>query len=85
MTPPDCIQDLSSIARRIAELSEWLGEHGENCSAQQTHLEEGSQARIYWHYGYMVALKDVLRFLTGERLPNQKSYKRDSSNSHPFA
>jgi hypothetical protein len=84
MTPPDCAKDLSPVENRIRDLSDWLRQNGGNFAADQKHLDEGTQERVYWHYGYMVALKDVLRFLMGEQAPNQKSYTQDSSTSHPL-
>jgi hypothetical protein len=83
MRTPDCVQDLSAVERRIKDTAEWLKKNGGNFSSEQKHLDEGSQERIYWHYGYLVALKDMMRFLTGEAPPSRKSYKPDSSNSFP--
>jgi hypothetical protein len=80
---PDCIQDLSDIERRIKDTADWLKKNGGNFSAEQRHLDEGSQERVYWHYGYLVALKDMMRFLTGETVPSRKSYKQDTTNSSP--
>ncbi|HLY97684.1 MAG TPA: hypothetical protein VKT33_01320 [Candidatus Angelobacter sp.] len=85
MNAPDCVQDISAIEKRIRELSEWLKNNAGNAPAEQRHLDEGSQERIYWHYGYMVALKDMLRFMTGEKSPSQISSTRDSSTSHGTA
>lgn len=58
------------IERRIRNMSDWLKEKGPDCVAEQAHLDEGSRERIYWHYGYLVALKDVLKMLerTGRSL-----------------
>lgn len=81
MRVPDCALDLSAIERRIRDLSEWLDKNGGNYRSDQRHLDEGSQERVYWHYGYLIALKDMMRFLTGDSLSNQKSHKRDSSSS----
>ena len=58
------------LERRIRNMSAWLKENGPDCTAEQAHLDEGSRERVYWHYGYMVALKDVLKLLerTGRSL-----------------
>lgn len=56
MNATDCVQDISAIEQRIRELSEWLKQNAGNVSAEQRHLDEGTQERIYWHYGYMVAM-----------------------------
>jgi hypothetical protein len=59
----------STEFRRIQDrervITEWLQKNAPECSQQQKHLDEGSQERVYWHYGYMVALRDVLHLLTG--------------------
>jgi hypothetical protein len=82
---PDCFRDLSDIEKRVADLREWLQKNAPASLSEQKHLEEGTQERIYWHYGYMVALRDVLRFLTESDTPNQKPYNVCKSNSHPSA
>jgi hypothetical protein len=82
---PDCIQDLSDIERRIRDTSEWLKNNGGDFSTEQRHLDEGSQERVYWHYGYLVALKDMMRFLTREEASSRKSYKQDTTNSSPLS
>ena len=38
---------------------------GEKATREQRHLREGSEERVYWHYGYASALKDVLTLLEG--------------------
>ena len=37
---------------RLAETSGIMNE--------QEHLDEGTKARLYWHYGYAMGLRDVL-------------------------
>jgi len=39
------------------------GKEGEKVSTEQRHLDEGSDERTYWHYGYASALKDVIAIL----------------------
>jgi hypothetical protein len=63
----DAVPDIARFAERAIEQFRWLKENGGACFDEQLHLNEGSQERTYWHYGYMVALSDVLCFLTGER------------------
>jgi len=53
------------LQKRITDLENWLKENGNNCKEKQGHLEDGPE-RVYWHYGYMMALKDVSRFLNNE-------------------
>jgi hypothetical protein len=85
MSTPDCFRDISAIEKRASDLQEWLQKNAPASLADQKHLDEGTQERVYWHYGYMVALRDVLRFLTDSHEPNQKSYSSDNSSSHPLA
>lgn len=63
-------QDWRLLRDRLEGLLEWLRQQAPGCFTEQAHLNEGSRERIYWHYGYMVALRDVLNFLTG-RTPDK--------------
>lgn len=54
---------IQKLEARISTLSEWLLENGSACDDEQAHLNEGTPERVYWHYGYLVALKDVLGLL----------------------
>jgi hypothetical protein len=76
-------KDLSTIEKRATDLHEWLKKNAPGSLVEQKQLDEGTQERVYWHYGYMVALRDVLRFLTDSDKPSQKSYKQDNSTSFP--
>jgi hypothetical protein len=71
------------IEQRQKDLTAWLEKNAPQCSSEQKHLEEGSQERAYWNYGYLVALRDVMRLMTGEDRPRQKCDKLDRSNSYP--
>ncbi len=51
------------IERRARNIQKWLDENGRGCQEEQKHIRAGTVEKIYWHYGYMVALMDVLRFL----------------------
>jgi hypothetical protein len=55
-----------AIDRRIAGLTDWLEENAQGIDQQQ-HLDEGSRERAYWHYGYLVALRDLRDLLCGRR------------------
>jgi hypothetical protein len=85
MTRPDCFRDIAAIERRAKDLEEWFEKNAPECRAEQKHLDEGTQERAYWHYGYMTALRDVLRFLTDSDMPTRKQHSGDSSSSHPLA
>jgi hypothetical protein len=66
----DCIATPENLSladllhRREKGLSEWLKDNAPECGKEQRHLNEGSIERIYWHYGYMVAIRDVLAQIT---------------------
>lgn len=53
-----------AIRKRIAELEEWLELQGVEVKKEQAHLDEGSRERLYWHFGYLVGLRDALKALT---------------------
>jgi hypothetical protein len=52
---------------RAAELSKWLASNGCDCQATQAHLDAGSVEHTYWHYGYLAALRDVLRLIDSQQ------------------
>lgn len=76
------VADIGALEQRAGDLQDWLKKNAPEALADQKHLDEGTQERVYWHYGYMVALRDVLKFLTDCPSPNQRSYKPDKPNSH---
>ena len=53
----------ADIQNRAEQIDLWLKENCPECKHEQGHLVENTPERIYWHYGYMVALRDVLRLL----------------------
>lgn len=60
---------------RASSIREWLGESGAECESEQKHLDEATPERIYWHYGYLVALQDIVRHLrTKPTSISRKSY-----------
>jgi hypothetical protein len=50
------------LNERIADLTEWLRSVGLEGSAQ-AELDEGMTERLCWHYGYLIALRDVRELL----------------------
>lgn len=61
-----------SLVKRRDDLREWLKEHGQNCHESQKHLDEGSAERVYWHYGYMMAMTDAINLIdSDEKLPEK--------------
>ena len=83
----DYVSDLSPLVERAKGINKWLMEVRPSCFAEQRHLDEGTIERAYWHYGYMVALNDALRIVTGEapltRAPGNQ--RQDMRNSSPPA
>lgn len=54
---------IRNIAERAANQCAWVAGNAPHVTVEQKHLDEGSAERAYWHYGYMVALRDVLNLL----------------------
>jgi hypothetical protein len=64
--PPDRIPQAEArdlIQGRIDGISTWLAENAVMCATGQKHLDEGTAERQYWHYGYLVALRDIQKLL----------------------
>lgn len=55
------------LKRRRDELVAWLKREDPACFSQQKHLDEGTGERVYWHYGYLTAVRDTLRLLSQKR------------------
>jgi hypothetical protein len=62
--PTRLVQDLRT---RIATLTRWLDRHCPDCESEQAHQKDGTREQAYWNYGYLVALRDMLRKLSGSR------------------
>lgn len=60
-------QQLQQIKNRITDIQNWLIANDPLCFDQQKHCIEGTTERIYWHYGYFVALKDVINLINGTK------------------
>ena len=58
---------LEAIERRITTLTTWLRETAPECQEEQRHLDDGTPERAYWHYGYLVALRDLRALLNGQK------------------
>lgn len=76
-------KDIGSVEKRAGDVKEWLQKNAPESLNEQKHLDEGTQERVYWNYGYMVALRDILRFLTNSDKPNRIPYTEDISSSAP--
>ena len=62
------------IKDRADGLKKALKKDNPELSIEQAHLIKGTPERSYWHYGYMVALYDVLRLLDKELKTLTNSY-----------
>lgn len=56
---------VQKLQEREEDLANWLSENAPECSKEQAHLDENTRERVYWHYGYAVAVRDVLALLIG--------------------
>jgi len=57
---------VDKVRERLAGIEIWLTENAPYILADQKHLDENTLERAYWHYGYMVALRDVLALTNGD-------------------
>jgi hypothetical protein len=58
---------LDRLEDRSIGQRQWLLDNYPECFEEQKHTDDGTPERAYWHYGYMVALRDVAAAL--RRLP----------------
>jgi hypothetical protein len=59
--PPSPAEGWRPIAeKRVANIKAWLDENAPYIDKEQKHLDAGSTQRAYWHYGYLIALRDIL-------------------------
>ena len=61
-------KDFEEVRERADELAEWISESSADLVGEQRQLQVGSREHAYWHYGYMVALRDILRFMADSRM-----------------
>jgi hypothetical protein len=73
------MSDISRIEERIRDIREWLKKEAPECFTEQKHTEEGTQERIYWHHGYMMGLRDALRFFSGDSFASQQNRIQDKT------
>ena len=57
----------AAIREREDALSNWISENGESCFSEQLHFETDSSERMYWHHGYLMALRDVINQLSTDQ------------------
>ncbi|MCL2610764.1 MAG: hypothetical protein FWE02_03695 [Defluviitaleaceae bacterium] len=51
---------IESLENRKSNTLEWLNKNYPNVFDEQNHLKENSIEQLYWHYGYYIAIKDIL-------------------------
>ena len=61
------VDPMELIDRRIDGLKAWLMENAPYCAVDQSHLDENSVERAYWHFGYLMALKDARKLLSSPK------------------
>ena len=49
------------VEQRIVATQSWLSKNAPEVEVEQRHLDEGTQERAYWHFGYLMALRDIAR------------------------
>ncbi len=54
------------VLLRTDSLGEWLHKNHPEVFREQGHTVKNTVERVYWHYGYYVALRDVLRLMDRE-------------------
>ena len=54
------VKALNNVVKRRDGIRAWLGSDHKKVFVEQAHVKEGTPERVYWHYGYMMALWDVL-------------------------
>jgi hypothetical protein len=48
------------LTKRADGLRDWLAQNHPECRTEQAHLNEGTPERAYWHFGYLMAIRDIL-------------------------
>lgn len=54
---------IEKFQARADGIAEWIKDNAPYISGDQKHLDENTPECAYWHYGYMVALRDVINQL----------------------
>ena len=69
------------LEERLATLELLMGEQASSVIREQRHLDTNSPERVYWHYGYLMALREILAIITGRspasKTPTGKAGKSD--------
>jgi hypothetical protein len=62
--PINVLSIKNDLDENIETLTKWLGENSLEDIAQ-AQADEGACERLSWHYGYLIALRDVRQLLSG--------------------
>lgn len=54
---------IQAISEKVDALAQWLAENAPGCEISQRHLDPGTDEQVYWHYGYLCALRDILALI----------------------
>jgi hypothetical protein len=54
---------IGKLRKRAEETATYLRQTFPEVTEQQRHLDDGSPERAYWHFGYLMALRDALKLL----------------------
>lgn len=60
---------IAKLKAREDNLKKWMEDNHPECLSEQKHLVENSPERTYWHYGYFIALCDILRLVEQQDAP----------------
>jgi hypothetical protein len=61
---PPLVSAEAALRHEAALLGDWLSAQGIDLPGDHSHKDEGSRDRLYWRYGYFVALRHALELLT---------------------
>ena len=61
---------IKKIQKRIKDTERYLEDH-QFIYREQKHLDDGIE-RLYWHYGYLMALKDIEALYLKTQKQNEK-------------
>ncbi len=53
----------ASLQKRADQIDAWLSEPGSCRKLKRRHRKESAIERVYWHYGYTTAVRDVIEML----------------------
>ena len=56
-----------AIDVRMAFLKAWLEEHAASSGADLANLDKVTREQVFWHHGYLVALRSVQSFIGRRR------------------